>query len=78
MISYPEPPADDIIPFAVDANNISTCGTIDVALQFFLSEKKLQISVLEARDLPSKDRGGSSILQVNFQFLFYQLFKLNF
>ena len=47
-----------------DALPISFCGTLDIALQYFLTEKKLQISILHAKDLPSKDRGGASIIQV--------------
>ena len=43
---------------------ISSCGTLDIALHYILSDKKLQITVLDAKDLPSKERGGASIVQV--------------
>uniref|UniRef100_H2ZD99 C2 domain-containing protein n=1 Tax=Ciona savignyi TaxID=51511 RepID=H2ZD99_CIOSA len=43
---------------------ISACGMIDIALQYSLSDRKLQITIIEAKELPSKDRGGASIIQV--------------
>nr|CAB3266766.1 synaptotagmin-16-like [Phallusia mammillata] len=43
---------------------ISACGTLEIALQYSVAERKLQITVVEANDLPSKDRGGASIIQV--------------
>ena len=47
-----------------ESEPISSCGTLDIALQYFFTEKKLQIIILHAKDLPSKDRGGASIIQV--------------
>lgn len=44
---------------------ISSCGTLDIALNYLFSDKKLQITILEAKDLPSKDRGGASVVQVS-------------
>lgn len=44
---------------------ISACGTLDVGLHYLMSDRKLQVTVIEARDLPSKDRGGATILQVS-------------
>lgn len=45
---------------------ISACGTLDVAVHYSMSEQKLQITIMEAHDLPSKSRGGFSIVQVQY------------
>nr|XP_039247657.1 synaptotagmin-10-like isoform X2 [Styela clava] len=46
------------------AEPISACGTLDVGVQYSVSDSKLQVTIIEAHDLPSKARGGSSFVQV--------------
>uniref|UniRef100_F6S968 C2 domain-containing protein n=1 Tax=Ciona intestinalis TaxID=7719 RepID=F6S968_CIOIN len=43
---------------------ISACGVIDIAVQYSISDRKLQITIIEAKELPSKDRGGVITHQV--------------
>lgn len=46
---------------------ISACGTLDVAVQYSMSEQKLQVTIIEAHDLPSRSRGGFSVVQVQYK-----------
>uniref|UniRef100_A0A1S4MWQ2 C2 domain-containing protein n=1 Tax=Pediculus humanus subsp. corporis TaxID=121224 RepID=A0A1S4MWQ2_PEDHC len=43
---------------------ISTCGCLEVAFAYDAPMRKMTIHVLQARDIPSKDRGGATHTQV--------------
>ena len=43
---------------------ISLCGELEVELRYALSVMQLQVTIVEARNLPSKDRGSSDQVQV--------------
>ncbi|CAK8684170.1 unnamed protein product [Clavelina lepadiformis] len=61
-IPLPEAPEEEDVPMGVAP--ISACGTLDLGMQYLLSERKMLITVINAKDLPTKDRGGATIIQV--------------
>ena len=43
---------------------LSSCGTLDIGVQYSMSERKLQISFHGAKELPSGARSGNRAIQV--------------
>lgn len=43
---------------------MARCGAIEVAFAYDAPMRKMTVHVLQARDIPSKDRGGASHTQV--------------
>lgn len=43
---------------------VSTCGSLEVAFAYDAPMRKMTIHMLQARDIPSKERGGASHSQV--------------
>ena len=43
---------------------LSSCGTLDVGVDYSMIERKLHISFHAAKDLPSHDRSGNRAIQV--------------
>nr|XP_026693770.1 synaptotagmin-16-like isoform X3 [Ciona intestinalis] len=65
IAAKPSPLDGDSVDISMeDTTPISACGVIDIAVQYSISDRKLQITIIEAKELPSKDRGGASIIQV--------------
>lgn len=46
-------------------NLISKCGSLEVAFAYDAPMRKMTVHVLQARDIPSKDRGGATHTQVS-------------
>lgn len=46
--------------------DMARCGTIEVAFAYDAPMRKMTVHVLQARDIPAKDRGGASHTQVNY------------
>lgn len=44
---------------------ISKCGDLDITLYYKASSQKLTVTVVEAKDIPDKDRSGVSTWQVH-------------
>lgn len=43
---------------------VSTCGSLEVAFAYDAPMRKMTIHMLQARDVPGKERGGASHTQV--------------
>lgn len=46
------------------ATSTSKCGYLEVAFAYDAPMRKMTVHVLQARDIPSKDRGGATHTQV--------------
>lgn len=44
--------------------DMSRCGALEVAFAYDAPMRKMTVHVLQARDIPAKDRGGASHTQV--------------
>ncbi|KAF4527716.1 hypothetical protein B566_EDAN015462 [Ephemera danica] len=49
---------------AITSQPVSKCGQLELAFAYDAPGRKMTVHVLQARDVPSKDRGGSSHTQV--------------
>ncbi|XP_064624060.1 synaptotagmin-14-like isoform X4 [Lineus longissimus] len=47
-----------------DAHLISKCGQLEVSFQYMQDKNKMSINVIQAKDIPTKDRGGANSTQV--------------
>jgi synaptotagmin-14/16 len=47
-----------------EANFISKCGALEVTFDYDMGSGKMTVTVHQARDIPSKERGGASSTQV--------------
>ncbi|KAG1681759.1 Synaptotagmin-16 [Nymphon striatum] len=47
-----------------EVNLISKCGSLEVALVYDSPSRKMTIHVMQARDIPTKERGGANSVQV--------------
>lgn len=45
--------------------DIARCGALEVAFAYDAPMRKMTVHVLQARDIPTKDRGGSTHTQVS-------------
>lgn len=57
---------------------ISKCGSLEVAFAYDAPMRKMTVHVIQARDIPSKDRGGATHTQVLLRFSFYLSFFIPF
>lgn len=56
----------DVIPAHTSAYEpISRCGDLDVIFDYKPSSQKLVVTIVEAKDIPDKDRSGASTWQVH-------------
>ncbi|KAI8514720.1 hypothetical protein Bbelb_073110, partial [Branchiostoma belcheri] len=46
-------------PYDEDSQLISKCGVLEVAFAYDAPNRKMTVSIVQARDVPSKDRGGT-------------------
>ncbi|XP_035680843.1 uncharacterized protein LOC118418846 isoform X3 [Branchiostoma floridae] len=52
-------------PYEEDSQLISKCGVLEVAFAYDAPNRKMTVSIVQARDVPSKDRGGTGGYQVH-------------
>ncbi|XP_066279709.1 uncharacterized protein [Branchiostoma lanceolatum] len=52
-------------PYDEDSQLISKCGVLEVAFAYDAPNRKMTVSIVQARDVPSKDRGGTGGYQVH-------------
>lgn len=55
-----------------EAPPVAKCGYLEVAFAYDAPMRKMTVHVLQARDIPSKDRGGATHTQVKKFFPFRQ------
>lgn len=48
-----------------DTEPISTCGKLNVSFRYLLTEEKVLVSILEAKNLPNEERGGAHFVEVS-------------
>ncbi|KAL8168801.1 UNVERIFIED_CONTAM: Synaptotagmin-16 [Gekko kuhli] len=66
MFVFQEPDGARALPVHPSAREpISKCGDLDVLFDYRPSSQKLVVTVLEAKDIPDKDRSGASTWQVH-------------
>ena len=46
---------------------ISRCGTLDVTFSYSADKDKMAVTIHQARDIPTKDRGGANHSQVGLE-----------
>lgn len=51
---------------AIQSQPVSKCGQLEIAFAYDAPGRKMTVHILQARDVPTKDRGGSSHTQVRF------------
>jgi synaptotagmin-14/16 len=51
---------------AITSQPVSKCGQLELAFAYDAPGRKMTVHVLQARDVPSKDRGGASHTQVRY------------
>eukprot|EP00079_Xenopus_tropicalis_P029449 XP_012824842.1 PREDICTED: synaptotagmin-16 isoform X2 [Xenopus tropicalis] len=64
-VCSPEDQAESTITPPVPYVPISKCGDLDVTLEYKPSSQKLTVTVLEAKDIPDKERSGVDSWQVH-------------
>ena len=48
-----------------EANLISKCGSLELTFTYSSKDEKMSITVHQAKDIPTKERGGASNCQVS-------------
>lgn len=61
-------PLFDVTDLQGMGGDMARCGAVEVAFAYDAPMRKMTVHVLQARDMPSKERGGTTHTQVMLEF----------